>query len=153
VNVAGQREHRTRRGRPGFAALRSRLAAVVAALALVVQLVALPYHQALTAPVAAPVASDLASAAAELKATFGEAAALCVQSDEKGKPTAPGDCDDHCPLCQFRAQAAALVAPDLPALPARVAGARRTLGPLPEASAPPSRPAFRIRARAPPLAI
>ncbi len=132
-------------------AFRSPLASIVGALALLFQLVAVPYHQALSAPAGA----DVASVAAELKATFGEAATLCVQSDGKGAPAAPaGDCDDHCPLCQFGAQAATLIAPGGgPALPERLDAACRTLGAAPEAGAVPVVPAARTRARAPPFAV
>ena len=57
----------------------------------------------------------------------------------RAAPAAPaGDCDDHCPLCQFAAQAATLVAPDLPALPARLDAACLTLGAAPEPGADPA---------------
>jgi hypothetical protein len=154
VRGASQRERRTRRARPGVAAFRSPLVAIVAALALLFQLAVIPYHQALSAPVAASVPSDVASIASDLKATFGDAAALCVQSDDKGAPAAPaGDCDDHCPLCHFSAQAAALVGPDLPALPERLDAACLTLGAAPEAGAVPACPTRQNRARAPPFAV
>jgi hypothetical protein len=71
--------------------LRSPLTAFLAALALIVQFVAIPYHQARAGDLGR---SDVAIAA-ELKATFGDAAALCVQSDDKGAPHTPaGSCDD-----------------------------------------------------------
>ena len=86
-------------------------------------------------------APDAAAIAAELKATFGDAASLCAQSDDDGAPVSPaGDCDDHCPLCQFAAQAAALIAPDAPALPVRLDTAFRTLGAAPETGALPVSP-------------
>jgi len=133
---------------------RSPLVAVVAVLALLFQLVAVPYHQALSAPLAPSAAADVTAAAAELKATFGDAAALCVQTDDKGAPGSPaGDCDDHCPLCHFAAQAAALVPPDTPALPERLDAAFRTLGAAPEAAALPVRLNRHNRARAPPFAV
>ncbi len=151
---AGKRERRRRRARPGVAAFRSPLTAVVAALALVFQLVALPYHQALSAPLPTAEASDVASISAELKAVFGDAAALCVQTDDKGGPAAPaGDCDDHCPLCQFAAEAAALIAPDTSFLPERLDAACRTLGAAPKLGALPARPNPLNRARAPPFVV
>jgi len=146
----GKRERRTRRARPGVAPFRSPLTAVVAALALLFQLAVIPFHQALSA--SAP--SDIASIASDLKATFGDAAALCVQTDDKGAPVAPaGDCDDHCPLCHFSAQAGALVGPDLPALPERLDAACLTLGAAPEAGAVPACPTRQNRARAPPFSV
>ena len=148
------RERRRRPAKTAVAALRSPLTSVVAALALVFQLFAVPYHQALSAPIGAPAAVvDVASVAAKLKATFGNAAALCIQSDGKDGPAAPaGDCDDHCPLCHFAAQAA-LSTPDAPALPERLDAACQTLGAEPQAGAVPSCPTTRNRARAPPFAV
>ena len=141
-----------RRGKPGAAAYRSPLTALVMALSFVFQLLAIPYHQALIASAAA--APGAAQVAAELKATFGDAAALCVQRDDNGGPAAPaGDCDDHCPLCQFAAQAAALIAPIAPALPSRRAVAFLTIGPAPEIGAVPLPPNKQSRARAPPFAV
>ena len=146
----GKRARLGRGAEPEVAAWRAAAAAVVAALALLFQLVAIPYHQAL----AASAAVDVASVAAGLKVAFGGAAALCVQSGDKGAPLAPaGDCGDHCPLCRFAAQVAMLVAPDIPALPLRFDAARRTLGAAPEAGAVPACPSHRRRARAPPFAV
>jgi hypothetical protein len=154
VKGGSQRQRRKRRATPGVLAGRSPLVAAVAALALLFQFVAIPYHQARSAPIAPQAASDVASVAAALKATFGDAAALCVQSDGRGGPDAPaGDCDDHCPLCQFAAEAAALIAPDLPALPARFDLDVRTLGAAPEASAVPRVPIRHNRARGPPFPL
>lgn len=151
---ASQREGRKRRATPGLAARPSPLVAAVAALALLFQLLTIPYHQARSAPIGPQAAFDVASVAAALKATFGDAAALCVQSDGKGGKGAPaGDCDDHCPLCQFAAQAAALIAPALPTLPARFDLAVRTLGVAPEAGAVPRVPIRHNRARGPPFAV
>lgn len=149
-----QRERRKRRATPGVAVCRSPLVAAVALLALLFQLIAIPYHQARSAPIAPQPATDVASVAAALKATFGDAASLCVQSDGKGGPGAPaGDCDDHCPLCQFAAQAAALLPPALPVLPARFDLAVRSLGAAPEAGAVPRVPIRHNRARGPPFAV
>ena len=131
--------------------------ALAVALSLIIQLVAAPYHQALSAPAFA--SSDTGAIAAELKAAFGDAAALCVQADRKqadgkGAPGAPpGCCDDQCPFCRFAAQAAALIAPDAPALAARLDAASRALGAAPEPGAVPALPTSRNRARAPPLAV
>jgi len=93
--------------RRGGARAWSRLATLVAALALFAQLLALPYHRP-------PAETDLSAVAASLKAAFGDNAILCVQADE-GAPGAPerrqGHCDDGCPLCQFSAQMVLLAAP------------------------------------------
>lgn len=138
--------------KPSAVARRSSLTALVVALAFVFQLLAIPYHQALVASAAA--APGDAQIAAELKATFGDAAALCVQGEGQGGPTAPvGGCDDHCPLCQFAAQAAALIAPDAPDLPMRRDAAAQTLGATYETGAFPLPPTKQSRARAPPLAV
>ena len=131
---------------------RSPLIALVVAFSLIIQLVAAPFHQALAAP--GSVESETARIAAELKATFGDAAALCVETDSKGAPPSPvGHCDDQCLLCRFGLQAEALVAPELPALPVRLDAACRVLGATPERGAVPACPPQRNRARAPPLAV
>ena len=114
VAIAGKRKAARRSARPARAA--TRFATLLAALAVFAQLVVLPYHH--------PSAQhDLASVAAELKATFGSAAVLCTQSDDPSSPThdrQPGGCDVGCPLCQFASQVALLEAPP-PALPERLA--------------------------------
>ncbi len=125
--------------------------ALLAALSLIIELFAVPYHQALSAPVASP---DTAAIAAELKATFGDAAALCVQADDKGAPHSPaGCCDDQCPFCRFAAQAAALIAPDAPALHEPIGVGCETIGIAPIPGAVPAPPTSRNRARAPPLPV
>ena len=125
---------------------------LVVALALIVQLFAAPYHQALAAPGSSQ--SDTARIAADLRATFGDAAALCVQVDDKDVPVMPaGHCDDQCPLCRFAAQAAALVTPELPALPAPLDAACQNIGAAPEHDLVPVRVVNLHRARAPPLAV
>jgi hypothetical protein len=153
VTGSGQgTERRRRRARPGAASLLLPFTAFVVALSLIVQLVAVPYHQAL----AAPGFTDAGTAriAAELKATFGDAAALCVEVDGKGAPLPPaGHCDDQCPLCRFAAQASALVAPELPALPVRLDAASETLGAASEPGVLPFRLENRNRARGPPLTV
>jgi len=119
---------------------------LIAALALFAQLLALPYHHPQTRP-------DLAAVAASLKATFGDAATLCVQADD-ATPSAPerhqNPCDVGCPLCQFAAQTALLEAPP-PALPERLALAGAPL--LPPADFAPARPSSNpfAQPRAPPL--
>ena len=121
-------------------------------LSLIVQLFAVPYHQALFVPaVASP---DTAAIAAELEATFGDAAALCIQADDKGAPRSPGgSCDDQCPFCRFAAQAAALIAPDPPALHQPISVGCKTVGLAPEPGAVPALLTSLNRARAPPLAV
>jgi hypothetical protein len=143
---------RRRRATPDAAASRSPLTALIVALSLLVQLIAVPYHQALAAPGIAE--SDTAQIAAGLKATFGEAVALCVEVDGKGAPLTPaGHCDDQCPLCRFAAQAATLVAPDALAPPMPLDAACQTLGAASEPAVVPFRLENRNRARAPPLAV
>ena len=152
MNDLRQRAHRRRRTKPGVTAFRSPLISILAALTLFFQLIAVPDHQALFAPAGTRTAVDVASVAVKLRAIFGATAALCIQSDGKDRPAAPADgCDDHCPLCQFAAEAAALVAPDLPALPDRFDAACLTLGAPLAAGAVPLSPAAQRRARAPPF--
>ena len=143
-----------RRARRGLASFRSALTAFLVTLTLVVQLVAMPYQQALAGP-AAP-GSSTAAIAADLKAVFGDAAGLCVHIDDKGAPSpqAPcNHCDDQCPLCRIAAQAAAFVPPDAPTLPLRVSAGRVAGRAAPDFGAFSACPAQRNRARAPPLAV
>ena len=140
-----------RRARRGLASFRSALTAFLVTLTLVVQLVAMPYQQALAGP-AAP-GSSTAAIAADLKAVFGDAAGFCVHIDDKGAPSpqAPcNHCDDQCPLA---AQATAFVPPDAPSLPRRADTGRHTIGAAPQFGAFSPCPAQRNRARAPPLAV
>ena len=154
MRSGGDRQRGRRRAKRGVFGFRSQLTAIVATLAVLFQLAVVPYHQALSAPIAAPASVDVAAVAAELKATFGEAAALCVETDRKGGPLAPaGDCDGHCPLCQFAAQSVALIAPNAPALPERLDAACSSLGAAPEAGDLPTCPTRHNRARAPPFAV
>jgi len=142
----------TRRAKARAAHRRSPLTALIVALSLIIQLFAVPYHQASAAPGFAE--PETARIAAELRATFGDAAALCVETDSKGAPLSPvGHCDDQCPLCRFAAQAAALIAPELPALPVRLDVACLRLGTTPEHGAVPACPAQQNRARAPPFVV
>jgi hypothetical protein len=137
--------------RPRATRGRSPLLSLIVALSLIVQLFAAPYHQALGA---SDPQSDTGQIAAELKATFGDAAALCLQVDDKGAPLHPsGHCDDQCPLCRFAAQAATLVAPDAPPLPERLDAGCQALGAASEPGGLPFRLENRNRARAPPLAV
>ncbi len=150
MTAAGRRAFGGRRTKSG-AGRRSPVAALFAALALIVQLVAAPAHQAEAERGARALA--LSATAAELKARFGDAAALCIRADDGGAPAGSHDCDDQCPLCRFSAEAAALVAPDLPALPARLEASCRTLTPAAEACAVPRPLSPQNRARAPPLPV
>jgi hypothetical protein len=141
-----------KRPKPGGASFRSPLTALAVALSLLVQLFAIPYHQALSAPLAD--SDDTAAIAAELKATFGDAAALCVEADDKGAPHAPGGCcDDDCPFCRFAAQTAALIAPDPPALHEPIRAGCKTIGIAPAPGAVPAPPTKQSRARAPPFPV
>ena len=144
----------TRRARRGPASFRSALTAFVVALSLVVQLIAMPYQQALAGPALA--GSDTAAVAADLKAIFGDAAGFCAHVDDKSAPAPHGPCnhcDDQCPLCRSFAQAAAFVSPDAPALPGRPDTGRHTIGAAPGFGAFSASPAQPNRARAPPLAV
>ena len=146
------RSRRTRRATPRTALGCSPSTSLIVALSLIVQLIAAPYHQALAAPGSSQ--SDTARIAADLRATFGDAAALCVQVDDKGAPVMPaGHCDDQCRLCRFAAQAAALVAAELPALPGPLNAVCQSIGAAPERDLVPVRLANPNRARAPPLAV
>jgi hypothetical protein len=120
-------------------------------LSLLVQLIAIPYHQARAAP---GFVSDPIQVAADLKTIFGDAAALCVQVDDKSAPVAPaGHCDDQCPLFRFASQASALVAPVPAALPEPRLAVRQDLGMARETNIVPARGNTQNRARAPPLAV
>ena len=143
----------TRRAR-GLASFRSPLTAFFIALTLVVQLIAMPYQQALAGPALA--GADTAAIMADLKAAFGDAAGFCARVDDKGAPAPHGPCnhcDDQCPLCRTVAQAAAYVPPDAPTLPGRLNAGRYTIGAAPVFGAFSPCPAQRNRARAPPLAV
>ena len=111
-----KRGKRAARRRTGSVRPRSGVVLLLAAIALVAQLVALPYHHPQPQ-------SELTAVAADLQATFGDAARLCAQTDDRTSPApAPrsGDCNPVCPLCQFAAQAFLIDAPP-PTLPERLA--------------------------------
>jgi hypothetical protein len=123
------------------------LAVGLATLAIIAQLLAPASHR-----MAAP---NVAAIAAELKATFGEVAVLCVQAEDDKSPRTPTDparhCDDCCPLCRLSAGAHALVLPTFLGAPTRIAAASETLAPAPVfVRLKPVRTAF-ARPRAPPL--
>jgi hypothetical protein len=155
VNGGRRRPGRpTRRARPVCGAFRSPLTALIVAISLIAQLIAVPYHRAAAAPELARL--ETAAIAAELKATFGDAAALCAHVDDVGAPSplSPArHCDDQCQLCRFSAQTATLIAPDAPALPARLETDRQTIAAASDSAAFPACPTKRTRARAPPLAV
>ncbi len=127
--MSGWRQRPGRRGRSASSATRrarAPLAFVLAFLALFAQWLAPAAHS-----IAAPSAPASAEAiAADLKGTFGDAAVLCIQSEEENAPSSPVDHRHHgdecCPLCQLQHCANGLIAPSLAALPARreFAGAR-----------------------------
>jgi hypothetical protein len=98
---------------------------------------------------------SVAGVAAELHATFGNVAVLCIQADDDKSPPAPGSppgpCDDCCPLCQSTAAAHALVLPTLLGAPSRIEVASVTLAPEPDfIRRKPAGAAF-AQPRAPPL--
>jgi hypothetical protein len=134
----------------GLASFRSRLTALIVALSLVAQLIAAPYHRALS------LRADPTAIAADLKAMFGGTADLCARGEDHSVPTplAPaGHCDDQCPLCRFAAQAAAFVPPDVAQLPERLGADRHAIRAPPDFGAFSVRRAQPNRARAPPLAV
>jgi hypothetical protein len=144
-------EERKRRARLGLARVRSSAGALAVLLALIVQLLVVPNHQARLATAPAP--SDFAAIAADLKATFGDAAALCVEADDKGGPGAPThSCDDECPLCRLAGEAGMLV-PDAPEVPSRLIIISGTLSAAPEIAAFLAREGEPHQARAPPLTV
>jgi hypothetical protein len=99
------------------------LAACVAILALIVQMLAPTGHR-----IAAP--ADVVRIAAELKAAFGDAAVLCIQAEDgKSAPAPARDCDDSCPLCRFQSGAPALMLPSVAGLPMRIDAGKQRLGP------------------------
>jgi hypothetical protein len=121
---------------------RAPLAAGLAILALIAQMLA-PAHQMAAR-------AEVAGVAAELKAAFGDAAVLCIQAED-GKSAPPRDCDDACPLCLFHCGAHALVLPTLAGLPMRLDVGAETLGLAPApASHRPAHTAF-AQPRAPPF--
>jgi len=158
LNGGALRRGRGRRqARPGAAPFRSPLTALAVVLSLIIQLVAIPYHQALSSPAFA--SQGAAAISAELKAAFGDAAALCFQvgakqADGKSAPAAPaGCCDDQCPFCRFAVQSASLIAPDAPALPERVNADSHAIRAGPDFLALFGCPAQSNRARAPPPSL
>jgi len=117
--VAGGRGRtRVRMGatRARFSAALSRLGVLIGALALFGQVLALPYHHPQGR-------TDPAEVVAFLKATFGDAAALCVSGDDSSGSGTPSREHDHgggdCPLCQFGAQTVLFSVPP-PTLPLRI---------------------------------
>jgi len=150
VSVAAKQMRGRRRGaRAPSARVFPRLAALLAAIALFAQLIAPPYRHAEARP-------DLSSAAATLRAEFGDSAILCARADDGVFSSSPerrrGHCDDGCPLCRFAAQAV-LLAPPAASLPARreAAEAPQTARadsvsekPSPTGSAQPRAPPFEV---------
>ena len=142
-----------RRQTAGEPVSRSPLTALLVAFSLIVQLIAAAAPPAASA---APYSgADDAAVAAELRALFGDSAALCVHDEDSGAPVkhAPGHCCDQCPLCRPLSQTAAYVPPDAPALPERVNGGAQAIRAPPRDDALPSHPAQPNPARAPPLAV
>ncbi len=149
-----KRKRRIGRAKSGAAEFRSPLAALILTLSLFVQLFA---AAAPPAAAAGPYAgADDAAIAAELKAVFGDTAALCAHINDPaapGKHGPPGHCCDQCPLCRSLVRAVAYFPPDAPALPERVQGDSHAIraGPGPVAVSP--CPARSNRARAPPFDV
>ncbi len=145
--VGGKRAVRKSATRSASSRAFSRLAVLIAALALFGQLLALPYHHPQGR-------SDHAEVAAFLKATFGDAAVLCV--DDDAHPAAPEHRHDHsdgdCPLCQFGAQTVLFAAP-APMLPERIDVAAAPLPVQVEFSLQASKPNGIAQPRAPPAEV
>jgi hypothetical protein len=149
LNRREPRERRRRRARVGGPSYRSSATTLIVALSLLLQFVLSPFHQALLA--ADATAPDAALVAADLKAIFGDTAAICVRTDDRRGPAAPaGDCGDHCVLCQFAAHAATLTATGGPVLPVR-RGDAFALNFPPEIGTLPLLLTGQSRARAPPF--
>jgi hypothetical protein len=143
-----------RRAKRRLTPFRSRMAAFVVALSLIVQLFAAATPPAFAAPAFA--GADDAAIATELKALFGDTAQLCVQVSDDKAPVQHhpfGHCCDPCPLCRFAAQAVAFVAPDLPALPGRIESEAHAVRAPPARDILPTYPAQPNPARAPPLSV
>jgi hypothetical protein len=139
---------RTRPAPSAWGRLRASFAVALATLALVAQMLAPAWHR-MVAP------GDVAGVAAELHATFGDVAVLCIQADDGKSPltpaSPPGPCDDCCPLCQSSAAAHALVLPTLLGAPSRIEAASEALAPAPDfIRRKPARTAF-AQPRAPPF--
>ena len=139
---------RTRRAPSAWTRIRASFAVTLATLALIVQMLAPASHR-MVAP------GDVAGVAAELHATFGDVAVLCVQADGAKSPltpaSPPGPCDDCCPLCQSSAAAHAFVLPTPLGVPTRIEAASVTLAPEPDfIRRKPARTAF-AQPRAPPF--
>jgi len=149
VSVAAGKVTKRRGGAGAISARVSRLAVLLAALALFAQLMALPFHHA-------DGRQDPASVAATLKATFGDGAILCAEVDDDASSTAPahrqGHCDEGCPLCQFAAHAVALVAPT-PSLPERLDAAPAPLTAQADFDWEKPSPTGSAQPRAPPLEV
>jgi len=82
---------------------RALVALLLATLALLSQWFVAPVHEMREA-------EPIGQVAAELKAEFGDAAVLCIQTDVDGSAPAHDPqrhCDDHCPLCQLHGGAMA----------------------------------------------
>ncbi|MBV8662927.1 MAG: hypothetical protein JO107_07475, partial [Hyphomicrobiales bacterium] len=91
-----------------------------------------------------------------LKATFGDAAVLCVTADDGAQPAAPAPRQHHgdgdCPLCQFGAQTVLFTAPE-PTLPERIAVAAAPLAVPVEFSLRGAKPRGIAQPRAPPFEV
>lgn len=140
--------NRIDRARSAWVRLSTPLAVALATLALIAQTLAPPVHL-MRAP------AEVARVAADLKATFGDQAVLCIQADADGAPPTPAapsaPCDDCCPLCQFHAGAHAFILPPLRGPPMRIEAASETLAAAPDFVRPKTyRTAF-AQPRAPPV--
>jgi len=114
-------------------------------------LAVLNFAAAPLAHAAAPSPASAEQLAADLKATFGDAAQLCINIDDGSQPSAPAHHGDgDCPLCGAHA-GAFLAPPDAVGLPLRresntvVSFSATDFTPPPPARASPAQP------RAPPV--
>jgi hypothetical protein len=113
-----------------LARFRSPLPALIAALALAVQLLAISFHH--------PIAT-----------------LSCAQADDSSAPSVPGraHCDDDCPLCQFAGHATPPIVPPFAAALGPPARSALALVAEPESVDPKPQLNALAQARAPPLAV
>jgi hypothetical protein len=98
---------------------------------------------------------DPAGVAAELRATFGDVAVLCVQAEDTKTPLGPSDprghCDECCPLCQALSAAHALVPPAPIGSPERIEGHAEIIAIVSARGPPRHREISPAQPRAPPF--
>ena len=96
---------------------------------------------------------DVREVARELGALIGPGVVICATSDDSGRPTAPMNCDERCPLCQAVAGAFAFIPPTAAKSFAPGVILIDALAFPIKPRAPPPRPLLAPRPRGPPSAI